>query len=159
MTLSELKKTVRSYLAKDRSEDALHFMASALREEATIQRTITLQQGRLSRLRQDVIKGTIEKDNAGVDRTTINLAIDNMLEDIEAEDLLLANSFDNVPVISNISAEERKGIERAIALKVRIINALREKLAYEDDAIRTIKYEEQLQKAEADLKDLKEKLA
>jgi hypothetical protein len=154
MTLSELKKTVRSYLKKDRSEDALHFMASVLREEATIQRTITLQQGRLSRLRQDVINGTIEKDNAGVNRTTINLAIDNMLEDIEAEDLLLA-----IPGITHLSAEERKGIERAIALKVRIINALREKLALEDNPIRLISYEEDLHKAEEDLSNLKAKLA
>lgn len=159
MTLKELKTTVRSYLAKDKLEDALNFMASVLREEATIQGTIALQQGRLSRLRQEVIKGTTEKDSVGVNRNTINLAINNMLEDIETEDLLLVNSSDNVPGISNLSAEERKGIERAITLKVRIINALREKLALEDDPIRQIRYEEDLQKAEADLRNLKEKLA
>ena len=80
-------------------------------------------------------------------------------EDIEEKDLRPINNSDLGSANALMSDEERKGIERAISLKVRIINALREKLALEDDPIRQIRYEEDLQKAENDLSTLKAKLA
>jgi hypothetical protein len=57
-----------------------------------------------------------------------------------------------------LSPSEKEGIERAIALKIKIINKLRETLALEDDPIRSIKYEEQLRQAEEELAELKAKL-
>lgn len=62
------------------------------------------------------------------------------------------------PNIPSMSPGEKEGIERAIALKTRVINKLRETLALEDDPIRSIRYEEQLRQAEADLAELNAKL-
>jgi hypothetical protein len=58
----------------------------------------------------------------------------------------------------DISADEQKGIHRAIAIKTRIINKLQETLAMEDDPIRQIRYEEQLKAAEKERQQLKSKL-
>jgi hypothetical protein len=56
------------------------------------------------------------------------------------------------------SPTEREGIERAIELKIKIINKLRETLALEDDPIRSIRYAEQLRAAEGELAALKGRL-
>ena len=159
MTLKELKRTVRSFLARDRSEDALDFITNALKEDATIQRTIIMQFGRLSRLRKDLIHGTTEQNSAETRRNTINSAIASMLEDIEEEDLLPNNNLAGGSARVLMSDEERKGIERAIGLHTSVINALREKLALEDDPIRQIRYEKELSEREAELVSLKAKLA
>jgi uncharacterized caspase-like protein len=57
-----------------------------------------------------------------------------------------------------MSPSERQGIETAIALKTRIVNSLRTSLVMEDDPSRKIKYEVQLEAAEAELNELKAKL-
>ena len=58
----------------------------------------------------------------------------------------------------SMTPTERQGIERAIELKIKVINKLRETLAMEDDPTRIIRYEEQLRVAEGELAALKAKL-
>lgn len=57
-----------------------------------------------------------------------------------------------------LTPTEKEGIERAIELKTKIINKLREALALEDDPIRSVRYEEQLRTAEGELAGLKARL-
>ncbi len=60
--------------------------------------------------------------------------------------------------VGHLSPSEKEGIERAIELKIKVINKLRETLALEDDPICSIRYAEQLRAAETELAELKAKL-
>lgn len=62
------------------------------------------------------------------------------------------------PKTTTMTPEEQQGIERAIELTTKKVNKLRETLSLEDDPTRTIRYEEQLRAAEAELAALKAKL-
>jgi hypothetical protein len=166
MTLSDFKKGIRDYLAEDDAKAALKFTAKVLREDSSAQDTALLLLSRVNRLERQVDEGIISHSNAGIERNKIISAIRNVTNDIETADLrtdvvladLQAEERSPSPIQRGMSPEETKGLERTIALKVKIINALRDKLALEDDPIRLIRYEEDLQKAEEDLKDLKAKL-
>lgn len=161
MTLNDFRETVAHFLAEDDAKGALEFMNKALREENSDQNAIVLLLSRVSRVRKQEDGGTINQNDAATERNRINASIRNVANGIDADDLRDDFFFEkqqqpNAP--ARMSEEEVKGLERAIALKIRIINALREKLVLEDDPIRLIRYEEQLQKTEEELQDLKDKL-
>ncbi|WP_367388171.1 caspase family protein [Lewinella sp. LCG006] len=164
MTLADFTRKVKNYLAEDNARAALKFMAASLREDASEQDTIILQLARVNRLQRGIDEGTINKDNAETDGNRINAAIKSLANNIEAEDLREDVFIEEEPdqtapsLIVQLSDAERSGIEKAIELHTKVINALRKKLALEDDPIRQIRYEEQLAEKEAELSVLKAKL-
>lgn len=164
MTFADFTRKVKDYLAEDNARAALKFMAASLREDASEQDTIILQLARVNRLQRGIDEGTINKDNAETDSNRLNAAIKSLANNIEAEDLREDVFIEEepdiriAPPIVQLSQAERSGIETAIELHTKVINALRKKLALEDDPIRQIRYEEQLSEKEAELNALKAKL-
>lgn len=158
-TVEQLKQELKRALAQD-LEKVFSLFEKVLAPKASVRNDLILQQGRFWEARRASNRGTATREETDLAMARIRAALLHLIDDLDVDDVSSTPGKTTLSSFTDQELEklEEHGLRTQAQLLVRKINRLREALAVAVDPGVLLKYEVDLEKAEAELAKVREKL-
>jgi len=164
--LADLKKHLK-FLAQDEIGEALKMYQSILAEESRKINDIIGQLGRYNRTNKDFNGGILKMEDRNREFARIRYALTQMIDDLEQADIGIVyeavqkmeyNNSKGEAILLDLAQLKQKGLHQQATLVIEKINRIQEAAIIETDPSIQFKYEQQIAKAEQQLRAIKEQL-
>lgn len=160
MTIEDIKKELRTYVAEDDFEKAFDLFRKIIDDNARLENEIILQQGQYNSVMRSARGGGVAPEQTERSLNRIRAALVDMIDGIRERDLdqALLGGAEPRQSLSALSQLETQGLQRQLELSVNRLNALREAVAIQFDPNIKFALQTQIGQLEQEVAALKSKL-
>jgi hypothetical protein len=164
-TLKGLKKQLKGYLGAGEFEPVFDTLNELISDDSYRETDIIMQQARYNRTKREQNQGTIRSESAQLTFNQIQYAMIDLVDSLEAEDLVLGAEPEESPVMGaakganvKLSDLERESLEKQAELLQRKLNSFNEALIKAFDPSMKFNLEEQIKETQHQLEEVRRKL-
>jgi len=162
-TLRDLQKHLKQLVAEDEFVKAFALFEQVFNDDSSVANTLISLQGQYNSNRKQQNQGTISDDFAARTFNRIRIALTDLADRLETEDLnpdflQLAPGGNPGNVVSNLSAIERQGLLNQLDILQKKRNFLAEQLIIINDPTQKFTVQVQVEETDRQIQDTKTKL-